>query len=50
MFKDAADAWIHRNDPEPAKAYLALVAAECGAEVAEQQATELRNWCRKRMK
>ena len=50
MFKDAADAWIHRNDPKPAKDFLALVRAEAGDLVAEQQATELRNWCKERKK
>ena len=49
-FKNAADAYLHRQDANPAKAFLEAVEGMFGAEVAQQQRTELWNWIRKRQK
>ena len=47
-FIGAADAYLHTQDPKPAKAYLARVEADHGAEVAARARKELWGWIRKR--
>jgi len=49
-FNAAADAYLHRGDANPAKAFLASVEAKFGAEVAERQRKELWNWIKARQK
>ena len=49
-FNAAADAYLHRGDSNPAKAFLASVEAKFGAEVAERQRKELWHWIKARQK